>query len=114
MPMADSSTPDSATFADIAGLRYEDAREELIAIVARLEAGQVPLEESMQLWRRGEALAAHCAQWLDGAQAEIERATRPGPPPSPPASAPASPPASAPAAAPAAVHADDDIFDDEH
>ena len=31
----------------------------------------------MQLWRRGEALAAHCATWLDGAQAEIERATRP-------------------------------------
>jgi exodeoxyribonuclease VII small subunit len=100
MAMADSTTPDSATFPDIAGLRYEDAREELIAIVARLEAGQVPLEESMQLWRRGEALAAHCAQWLDGAQAEIERATRP------PARA------AAPAAEPAA-HADDDIFDDE-
>ena len=31
----------------------------------------------MHLWRRGEALAAHCATWLDGAQAEIERATRP-------------------------------------
>lgn len=64
-------------FPDIAALRYEDAREELVAIVARLEAGQAPLEDSMHLWRRGEALAAHCATWLDGAQAEIEAATDP-------------------------------------
>lgn len=64
-----------ASFPDIAGLRYEEAREELVGIVATLEAGQAPLEDSMRLWRRGEALAAHCAQWLDGAQAEIEQAT---------------------------------------
>ena len=64
-----------ASFPDIPEMRYEDAREELIAIVAKLEAGQAPLEDSMQLWRRGEALAAHCSRWLDGAQAEIERAT---------------------------------------
>jgi exodeoxyribonuclease VII small subunit len=66
--MADA-TP---AFPDIADLSYEDAREELIGIVAKLEAGQAPLEASMALWRRGEALAAHCATWLDGAQAEIE------------------------------------------
>lgn len=66
---------DATTFPDIAALRYEDAREELVSIVARLEAGQAPLEDSMHLWRRGEALAAHCARWLDGAQAEIESAT---------------------------------------
>jgi exodeoxyribonuclease VII small subunit len=66
--MADS-TPG---FPDIADLSYEQAREELIGIVAKLEAGQAPLESSMALWRRGEALAAHCASWLDGAQAEIE------------------------------------------
>ncbi len=71
-PMADATTTDGS-FPDIADMRYEDAREELIAIVAKLEAGQAPLEDSMQLWRRGEALAAHCATWLDGAQAEIER-----------------------------------------
>lgn len=63
-------------FADVAALKYEDARDELVAIVARLEAGQAPLEDSMHLWRRGEALAAHCARWLDGAQAEIEAGTR--------------------------------------
>ena len=90
--MADATTTDG--FPDIAGMRYEDAREELIAIVAKLEAGQAPLEVSMQLWRRGEALAAHCATWLDGAQAEIERATRPP----------------APAGE---LHADDEIFDED-
>ena len=68
-----------AAFPDIVDLRYEEAREELIGIVAKLEAGQAPLEDSMQLWRRGEALAAHCSRWLDGAQAEIERATGAGP-----------------------------------
>ena len=90
--MADATTTDG--FPDIAGMRYEDAREELIAIVAKLEAGQAPLEDSMHLWRRGEALAAHCATWLDGAQAEIERATRPP----------------APAGE---LHADDEIFDED-
>ncbi|WP_083283248.1 exodeoxyribonuclease VII small subunit [Humibacillus sp. DSM 29435] len=68
-------TDGGGAFPDIAGLRYEDAREELVSIVAQLEAGQAPLEDSMHLWRRGEALAAHCATWLDGAQAEIEAAT---------------------------------------
>ena len=61
--------------ADIAALGYVQARDELVAIVARLEAGQVPLEESLQLWQRGEALAAHCTAWLDGAQARINGAT---------------------------------------
>jgi exodeoxyribonuclease VII small subunit len=59
--------------ADIPELGYEQARDELIAIVARLEGGQAPLEESMTLWHRGEALAAHCAQWLDAAQTRIEQ-----------------------------------------
>jgi exodeoxyribonuclease VII small subunit len=75
--MADATTTDG--FPDIAAMRYEDAREELVSIVSRLEAGQAPLEDSMHLWRRGEALAAHCSRWLDDAQAEIEQATRPTP-----------------------------------
>ena len=57
--------------ADIAQLSYEQARDELVAIVARLESGQAPLEESMTLWERGEALATHCTAWLDDAQARI-------------------------------------------
>jgi exodeoxyribonuclease VII small subunit len=57
--------------ADVAGLSYEQARDELVDIVARLENGTVGLEESMDLWQRGEALAAHCATWLDAAEARV-------------------------------------------
>lgn len=57
--------------ADIAGLGYEQARDELFDIVGRLESGQVGLEESLTLWARGEALAAHCSTWLDQAEAAI-------------------------------------------
>lgn len=57
--------------ADVAALSYEAARDELVDIVARLENGQVGLEDSMGLWQRGEALATHCAQWLDAAEARL-------------------------------------------
>lgn len=57
--------------ADVADLGYEQARDELVDIVARLESGQVGLEDSMSLWERGESLAAHCAQWLDQAEERI-------------------------------------------
>ena len=64
-------------FADIADLGYEQARDELIEIVARLEAGQTPLEDSMRLWQRGEALAEHCSSILDGAAATLGQADGP-------------------------------------
>jgi len=57
--------------ADVAQLSYEQARDELVDIVARLENGSAGLEESMGLWQRGEALAAHCATWLDAAEARV-------------------------------------------
>ncbi|MDN5794274.1 MAG: exodeoxyribonuclease VII small subunit [Intrasporangium sp.] len=101
---------DTSAFPDIAGLRYEQAREELIAVVAKLEAGQAPLEDSMQLWRRGEALAAHCQQWLDGAQAEIERATRPAPAEALGAAGPAEPAGTA--RTDSELRADDAVFDE--
>lgn len=59
---------------DIAELSYEAARDELVGIVARLEGGQVGLEESLRLWERGEALADHCAAWLDGAERSLRGA----------------------------------------
>ncbi len=52
---------------------YEQARAELEDVVRRLEAGGVPLEDSLVLWERGEALARHCEQWLDGARRRLER-----------------------------------------
>lgn len=56
---------------DVSDLAYEEARQQLVELVARLEGGQAGLEESMQLWQRGEALAAHCEAWLDKAEASL-------------------------------------------
>ena len=56
---------------DVASLNYERAREELVAVVQRLEAGSVPLEDSLALWERGEALAQRCQTWLDEARARL-------------------------------------------
>ena len=53
-------------------LGYEAARDELIDVVRRLEAGGVGLEESLVLWERGEALAAICEEWLAGARARLD------------------------------------------
>jgi len=53
---------------------YEQAREELMDVVRRLETGGVSLEGSLALWERGEALAALCQQWLDGARARLDAA----------------------------------------
>ena len=53
---------------------YEAAREELIDVVRRLEAGGTTLEESLALWERGEVLATICQDWLDGARERLDAA----------------------------------------
>lgn len=55
-------------------LSYEDARDQLVEVVRELESGQAPLSKTMELWQRGEKLAAVCQRWLDGATATIEQA----------------------------------------
>ncbi|MGK4582781.1 exodeoxyribonuclease VII small subunit [Kitasatospora sp. HPMI-4] len=55
-------------------LGYEQARDALLEVVRRLEAGGVPLEESLALWERGEQLAKVCQRWLDGARARLDAA----------------------------------------
>ena len=55
-------------------LAYEQARDELVSIVAKLEAGSVSLEDSLTLWERGEALAARCQELLEGARERITTA----------------------------------------
>jgi exodeoxyribonuclease VII small subunit len=67
--MADT-TPDTTP-----DLPYEQARDELIAVVSQLEQGGTSLEESLALWERGEKLAAICQQWLDGARARLAAAS---------------------------------------
>jgi exodeoxyribonuclease VII small subunit len=59
---------------------YEQARDELVDVVRRLEAGGVTLEESLQLWERGEQLARICQDWLDGARARLDAAAPEEPP----------------------------------
>ncbi|MYM19655.1 exodeoxyribonuclease VII small subunit [Brevibacterium sp. 5221] len=59
---------------ELAALSYEQAREELVTTVRRLEAGNLPLEESLSLWKRGEDLADRCQAWLDGARETLEQA----------------------------------------
>ena len=55
-------------------LSYEQARDELLDVVRRLEAGGTSLEESLALWERGEELAKVCKRWLDGARARLDAA----------------------------------------
>ena len=55
-------------------LSYEQAREELVEVVRRLEGGGTNLEDSLALWERGEKLAQICQSWLDGAKRRLDAA----------------------------------------
>ncbi|MFD8969174.1 exodeoxyribonuclease VII small subunit [Streptomyces sp. NPDC059568] len=57
---------------EAAVLGYEQARDELIEVVRRLEAGGTSLEDSLALWERGEELAKVCRRWLEGARARLD------------------------------------------
>jgi len=58
---------------DIAAMTFEEALRALEEVVRRLEAGDVPLDESIDLYERGEALRRRCQQRLDAAEARIEK-----------------------------------------
>lgn len=60
---------------DLGGLSFEDALRELEGIVHRLERGDVPLDESIALYARGEALRAQCQARLADAEARIQKLT---------------------------------------
>ena len=66
---------DSNTHADVTKLSFERAIEELENIVKRLEEGKVPLEESVAIYERGEALKARCEDLLRQAEARVEKIT---------------------------------------
>ena len=61
--------------AELAALPFEAALAELEAIVDKLEKGSVPLEESIRIYERGEALKAHCDRLLREAEMRIEKIT---------------------------------------
>jgi exodeoxyribonuclease VII small subunit len=52
-------------------LTYEEARQRLLAIVQQLEEGGLPLEESLTLWKEGDALAKFCQKFLADAEKEL-------------------------------------------
>ena len=71
-PPVSVAAPSAAELdAAVAHLSYEDARSELIEIVAQLEQGNIPLEQSLAMWERGEALARRCEAWLAGARERL-------------------------------------------
>lgn len=57
----------------IEGLTFEQAFKELEESVTKLESGELPLEESLALYERGQALAAYCGKLLDAAELKIEK-----------------------------------------
>lgn len=59
--------------ADIAAMSFEDALRALEEVVRKLESGEVPLDDSISLYERGEALRTHCQARLDAASARIEK-----------------------------------------
>lgn len=59
---------------DVASLSFEQARDELVRVVAELEQGAPTLEHSLALWERGEALASRCEEWLVGAKRRLDEA----------------------------------------
>ena len=67
---------------DVKKLSFERAIEELESIVKRLEDGKVPLEESVAIYERGEALKRRCEELLRQAEARVDtdhhRRVRPG------------------------------------
>ena len=60
---------------DVQKLTFEKAIEELETIVKRLEGGQVPLEESVAIYERGQALKGRCEELLKQAEARVEKIT---------------------------------------
>jgi len=60
---------------DVGNLPFERAIEELESIVKRLEEGKVPLEESVAIYERGQALKRRCEDLLRQAEARVEKIT---------------------------------------
>jgi exodeoxyribonuclease VII small subunit len=63
------------THTDVKKMPFERAIEELESIVKRLEEGKVPLEESVAIYERGEALKRRCDELLRQAEARVEKIT---------------------------------------
>lgn len=63
---------------EIEDMTFEETFAELEEIVSRLEVGGLPLEDSLALFERGQALAAHCSALLDKAELKVKQITPEG------------------------------------
>jgi exodeoxyribonuclease VII small subunit len=68
--MAKTKTIDKMTF--------EEAFQELETVVAQLESGEIPLEDAIELFERGQALSTRCSQLLDEAELKLKQLTPDG------------------------------------
>ncbi|HVV64875.1 MAG TPA: exodeoxyribonuclease VII small subunit [Rhizomicrobium sp.] len=71
--MTNRITPKAASLAPVETLSFEAALAELEGIVARLEQGEVDLEDSIALYERGQALKGHCERKLKAAEGRLEK-----------------------------------------
>jgi exodeoxyribonuclease VII small subunit len=70
--MPSTKSKDTSDQPPVEGLSYEQALAELETIVASLEANKLPLEQSMALFERGQALSKRCVELLDKAELRIK------------------------------------------
>lgn len=70
--VTDDPTSHATAAAAEPDLGYEQARDELVEVVRRLEAGGTTLEEALALWERGEQLADVCDRHLTGARRRLD------------------------------------------
>lgn len=66
-------TDETTSNADVKAMTFEQALEALERIVDDLERGDVPLDQSIRIYERGEALKAHCDQLLKAAEDKVEK-----------------------------------------
>ncbi len=69
--MADDASDD--VNADVRTMSFEQALDALEKIVDDLERGDVPLDQSIRIYERGEALKAHCDRLLKAAEDKVEK-----------------------------------------
>jgi len=70
--MPKTKSPDTASAADALSITYEEAVQELEQLVARLDAGQLPLDQVLSQYQRGAALLAHCRDRLQAVENQIK------------------------------------------
>jgi exodeoxyribonuclease VII small subunit len=59
----------------LAEMGFEQALHELEVVVERLEDAELPLEEAIALFERGQTLLAHCQEQLDAAELKVRQLT---------------------------------------